>query len=296
MNARRRRSSRAPCCFITALLLWPCAPSTLAAQVSAPLLIEIPAPGAIQELVLADGSRLYGRVVDIRDDSIDFRTVAGVQVKVPRSGIASLTIARGRVEGQEFLPADPNATRLFFGPTGRSLPRGKAYLGIYELFMPFAQVGVTDRVSVGGGTPLVFGGGTTHPFWLTPKVQVLSRPRAQAAVGVIHVLNIDDEQAGIAYAVTTFGSADNSVTAGVGWAYARGEDDANGAVAMVGAERRTGRHLKVITENYVFRSGAIVTAGVRFIGQRLSADLALGAPIGVDGVFIFPVINFVWTF
>jgi hypothetical protein len=249
-----------------------------------------------QELLLADGSRLYGRVEVVRDDEIVFRTIAGAWLKVARADVVSLTIARGELKGTEFLAADPNGTRLFFGPTARALPKGKAYLGIYEIFLPFAQVGVTDRVSVGGGTPLFFGGGTTHPFWLTPKVQVLSRRRAQAAVGVIHVLNIDDAQAGIAYGVTTWGSADDSVTAGVGWAYVRGDDDADGVVAMVGAEHRSGRHVKLITENYVFRKGAIVTAGVRFMGERLSADLALGAPLGADGLIVFPVINFVWTF
>jgi hypothetical protein len=29
---------------------------------------------------------------------------------------------------------------------------------------------------------------------------------------------------------------------------------------------------------------------------RLSADLGLAMPLGVDEVFVFPMVNFVWTF
>jgi energy-converting hydrogenase Eha subunit B len=51
-----------------------------------------------------------------------------------------------------------------------------------------------------------------------------------------------------------------------------------------------------VTENYVFREGGIASAGVRFMTGRLSADLGLATPLGVDDVFVFPVVNFVWTF
>ena len=37
-------------------------------------------------------------------------------------------------------------------------------------------------------------------------------------------------------------------------------------------------------------------AGVRFFGDRLSADVALGVPVGLGETFAFPVINFVYNF
>lgn len=39
-----------------------------------------------------------------------------------------------------------------------------------------------------------------------------------------------------------------------------------------------------------------MSAGVRFMGQRLSADLGLATPLGLDEFFVFPMVNFVWTF
>jgi energy-converting hydrogenase Eha subunit B len=54
--------------------------------------------------------------------------------------------------------------------------------------------------------------------------------------------------------------------------------------------------VKFITENYGFQGGGLVSAGVRFIGDRLSADLGVFVPIGLDEVILLPVVNFVWTF
>ena len=77
---------------------------------------------------------------------------------------------------------DANPTRLFFGPTGRTLKQGESYFGVFEVFMPFVQVGVTDRLSLGGGTPLVFGAGEP-PIWFTAKFRVFSTARTDVSVG-----------------------------------------------------------------------------------------------------------------
>lgn len=197
---------------------------------------------------------------------------------------------------QEPPPPDPNTTRLFFGPTARSLPRGASYFGVFELLVPIAQVGVTDRFSLGGGTPLLFGMSEgERPFWITPKVKVLDTGSTQAALGALHVFSVDGHSVGIAYAVGTAGTADASVTGGAGLAY--DGEGGRALVVMVGAERRVGRGTKLLTENYVWAGGnGLVMAGVRFFGDRLSADVGVGVPIGTGEIFTFPVVNFVYVF
>src|SRR4051794_40050121 len=54
--------------------------------------------------------------------------------------------------------ADSNATRLLLGPTARSLRRGEAYFDLFSLTIPFAQVGLADRFSVGIGAPVLIPG------------------------------------------------------------------------------------------------------------------------------------------
>ena len=270
-----------------------CLPGQLAAQA--------PAAGGdaiTHELRLNDGSRMFGRVAAESAEEVVFETHSGVMLTTRRDQIASLRRVEGELHRGEFRPADPNHTRLFFGPTGRALPRGQVYFGVYEFLLPFVQVGVTDRISVGGGTPLVFffdEEGFDRPFWLTPKVQVFNGQTVQASVGVFQGFG-GGSSAGIAYGVVTGGSKIGSVTGGVGVAY--NSDGDRTVIMMAGGDRQVTRNVKLVTENYVWQSGAgIVSGGVRFFGERMSADVALGVPIGGDaGGFAFPVVNFVYLF
>src|SRR4051812_32905026 len=124
----------------------------------------------IYELVLNDGSRVYGRIESESDTEVVFRTSSGAALTAARTRIASLRPVVGRMIGGEFRREDPNGTRLAFAPTGRSLARGQAYLGVYQGLVPFVQVGITNRFSMGAGTPLVFTGGDwDRPYFVTPK-------------------------------------------------------------------------------------------------------------------------------
>lgn len=197
----------------------------------------------------------------------------------------------------EVMPADPNPTRLFFAPTGRSLKQGEATFGVYEVVMPFVQYGITDRISIGGGTPFFFGTGVGQPVWVTPKVQVLKSRSTQGSVGVLHLMNMGDYNAGIAYGVVTQGSADAAVTIGGGYAYSSADESRAGApVVMLGGEKRLSKRLKFVTENYWFSGVGLASGGLRLMGDRLSADLGLVSPIGADGFFVFPMVNVAFKF
>jgi hypothetical protein len=250
----------------------------------------------LYEVKTTDGGTYFGYLKSETPERIIVRTPGGAIIELARADILSMTETEGTMVGQEFRPADSNPTRLFFGPTARSLKKGEGYVGTFFYIMPTVQVGITDRLSIGGGTPLVVGGGSL-PIWITPKFQVYDSPRAAVAVGALHFLNIDDHNVGIAYAAGTFGSRDDAVTVGVGWAYANNDrNDEGAAVVMIGGERRASRRIKWITENYIWNGGGFVSGGVRFLGDSLSADLGLVSPLGIDELYVFPVMNFVWKF
>lgn len=245
------------------------------------------------QLSLRDGSRIYGAIERQTEEQIEFRTMSGSLIVAPIADVVSLKQVSGSIVEGEFLPDDRNQTRLFFAPTGRSLPKGAVSFGTYEFLLPFVQVGVTDRFSVGGGTPLMFGfDESERPFWLTPKYQVLDRANVQAAAGLFHIV-AGGENVGIAYGVATVGGSASSLSVGAGMAYS--DDGGRFPIVMVGADKRLRRSLKVITENYVWEGGGLVSAGVRFIGERLSADVGLAVPLGVNFVAV-PVVNFVYVF
>jgi hypothetical protein len=249
------------------------------------------------ELVLRDGSRIYGTIEKNTPEELVIRTGSGVLVTAQRVQVVSLKPVRGRVVGGEFQRTDPTATRLFFAPTARGLKKGEAYLGVYEVFVPSLQVGVTNRISIGGGTPLLFFGDDDwdRPFWVTPKVQLFDNGRVQVAAGVFHAFVIGDDGGGIGYGVATAGSDTTSLTAGAGVAY--DVDGGRSFLVMLGGDRQIARNIKLITENYVWKGGdGILSAGLRFFGEQLSADVGLAIPIGADEFFAFPVVNFVYSF
>ena len=66
---------------------------------------------------------------------------------------------------------------------------------------------------------------------------------------------------------------------------------------MLGGDLRVSRGLKLMTENYFAPNvddGALLAFGVRFLGERLSADLGLALPTGIG--FALPLVNFVYSF
>jgi len=280
-----------PCLYALSLVL------ALASAPQEPVMrIVVPAPGETQEIVLLDGTRALGRVEEVRVDVVAFRTIGGAVMEVARSQVDSVTLVDGRVVNGTFWPADPNRTRLLFGPTARALKRGESYLALYEVSLPFVQVGLTDRISVGGGTLPYFGPDTAHPFWLTPKVQVLSGSKTSVAVGVLHLANVGDRNLSVGYAVLTHGSADSAVTAGFGYGHVSGEDSGGAPMIMVGGEHRAARRIKVVTENYAFRGGGLLSGGVRLLSEPMTVDFALVAPLTTEHFIVFPIVSFAWAF
>lgn len=283
---------------------------------------------AVLEVRLRDGSTLFARVVEIDGDRVVLRTDAGTRIEVERAQIRSASPVRGTIRDGEVWVEDPNRTRLLFGPTGRSLRAGEGYIGAFELIFPFAAFGLTDRITLAGGTPVL-------PFmmgdivYLAPKVQLVSTERAQLSSGVLAFFNLtsdrdDTETVGVAYGAGTWGSADDAVTAGAGWGFA-GSDIQNHPVFLLGGETRLSRRLKLVTENYLIsyenrvyqsptmRPGdpyqeptfeteverlGLLGLGLRFFGERLAGDLGLGMGVGgEDGTFCcVPIANFVYNF
>ena len=270
------------------------------APASKPVVIRIPDSTQVQVMRLRDGSSIVGRVTEIGTDTVRFVGKAGT-LSVARADIAELReVATSALRSGEVWPENPNATRLLFGPTGRTLAKGEGYFNDTYLFLLSVHGGITSRFSLGGGmTVLPLDDFTDNALYIMPKIGVYASPKFNVAVGglagIVGGLVDEDENAGfgIAYAVATAGSTNASVTFGTGVAYAAGEI-ARTPVAMLGAEKRLGRRVSFVTENYLIPNedaNAVISYGVRFFGEKLSADLAFWNAPG-NG-FIFPGIPYV---
>jgi hypothetical protein len=188
---------------------------------------------------------------------------------------------------------DALTSRLFVGPTGRSLERGEGYFSVDSIFLPVFQIGVTDRFSIGAGAPLW---GVVGAGYVTPKLQVYRGDRTQVAAGAVHFVSPAFLGfTGFGYAVATHGSADASVTTGVAMLYGAEGSGASKPMFLIGGDRRVGRRSKVVTENYILPGAVITTLGWRRLGNRFTSEVGVMASFA--GEFVSrpaPFFNLVW--
>ena len=254
----------------------------------------------VQVIRLRDGSSIVGRVTQVGSDTIRFAATGGTLALTRADIIDVRDVAKASIRRGEVWPVNPNATRLFFAPTGRMLAKGEGYFNDSYLFLMSVQGGVSPGFNLGGGmSVLPLDNFADNALFITPKIGVVASPKINLAVGALAGFvggladEGDDASFGILYGVGTFGSPDASVTVGTGLAYAGGQF-ADRPVAMLGAEARLGRRVSFVTENYLIPNEdvhGVISYGLRFYGEKLSTDLAFWNAPGA--VMVFPGIPYV---
>src|SRR5690348_14090812 len=176
------------------------------------------APMITHRLRTTYGSMYLGRLIDDRpqSDSIRFESEGGV-LTLARSAVRELTTVAPRdIHDGEYWFPNPNATRLFFGPTGRTLPRRASYYSNTYLWLNGVYTGVTDNFTLGGSVT-VLPGVSQQIGYITPKLGVFSSEDLNVSIGGLLGYNgfggnSRERQFGILYSVATIGSADLSAT------------------------------------------------------------------------------------
>lgn len=250
----------------------------------------------IQIVDLRDGSSLVGRIVAVRADTVDFQTSVGI-VAIATKDIRQIKEAPSASvhEGRYWFP-NPNATRLFFAPTGRMLEKGDGYFADYELFFPGIAYGVTDNITIGGGVSILPTGLDEQIYYLTPKVGGSFGDQIQLAAGLLFV-GTPEGTGGVGFGVGTFGTPDKSLTVGLGYGFAGGDVESK-PVVMLGGEVRVSRRVAIVTENYLLPiddDNVVYSFGLRFMGEKLTTDLAIFNVAG-SGVIGLPFVDFVFSF
>ena len=206
-------------------------------------------------------------------------------------------------KGSYWFP-NPNTTRLYFAPTARTLKKGEGYFADYYIFFPSFAVGITDNITIGAGMSLIPGVSIDEQvYFFTPKVGLKATEKMHIAAGalILKFPNIDDDDGpivGILYGVTTFGSTDASLTAGLGFGF-MDDEFADKPMVVIGGEKRISRRLSFVSENWILPGvdDVVISYGVRFFGEKLSVDLALVNVLNENAIFPgVPYIDFVFNF
>jgi hypothetical protein len=233
----------------------------------------------------------------VSGDSLTFQSTAGATMQLPVGAVRSIKeIATVDIHEGEYWFANPNATRLFFAPTGQMLKAGEGYLSDYEVFFPGVAVGVTDNLTLGGGVSLLPLGFDEQIYYFTPKVGVSLSDKLHLAAGAL-VVSSQGETGGIYYGVGTVGDANASLTFGAGYGFAGGDIESR-PVGLVGGEVRLSKRIGFVTENYllpVSHDNILYSFGLRFMGEKLTTDLALFNVSGNSSIGL-PFVDFVFRF
>jgi hypothetical protein len=251
----------------------------------------------IQRITLSDGSELVGRVVGDSTNKIVFRTSSGVQMEIDRNSIEKIESVRGEWVDGEFMHVDPNRTRLFFAPTGRSLEQGKGYFSVYEIFFPMLAIGVTDFITLAGGVSL-FPGASEQIVYIAPKVRFAHLNNLDLSGGILYIA-ISGYTFGMAYGVATFGNSRAALTLGAGWGFVDGEYSDYPSIVL-GGEFQISNSVKIITENWFPPKveGALISFGIRFFGEDIAGDFGLmrSTHSSGDGFPFAPWVGFAYNF
>lgn len=278
-------------------------------------------------VVLQDGSRLVGTVVDEDEETVTFRTTSGLELKLVRADITSREPAPGVAAsagpdlGKPAL-ADPNDTRLLFAPTGRPLRKGDGYFSDHYVIFPGMAYGLTDHLSLSGGVSIIPSLGFHEQlFYVSSSVGWRFREKAAFSLGGLYATGTEANEAGaLLFGVASFGPSDRSLSLGLGLATTRNEEyyyDDRGnylrtdsrwsfrdaPVIMVGGTFRVGKRLSLVTESWLFPGEGFELSqqpfglGLRFFGERLSVDVGVVLVAEVlDEGFPIPWLSFSYHF
>jgi hypothetical protein len=192
----------------------------------------------------------------------------------------------GTPPGTDRLGVDPNYSRLLFAPTGRPLKKGDGYFSDYELVFPGVAVGLTDNLSIAGGVSLIPGVGLDEQvLYVSPKLGWELSDRAAVSIGGLYAAvpaDDDVDDIAVAFAVGTFGRRQKSFSVGLGFGDTDLPDGFNPTpILMIGGAVTLSGHVALVSENWLALRDDFDLAeqpfglGVRFFGDRLSADVGL---------------------
>lgn len=280
----------------TLLLLLLALPVVAAFQV--PTVATAQEAGARYRVVLTDGTVLTGTLVSATDTEVVLEDERGLRTTIPRDRIESLTLSTGT-----FIRSDPNGTRLLLFPTARSLEAGTGRFGTYIVF-PTLAYGITDQIDVSLGSTIPIDGITIVN--LNAKATPYQTERMSFAVGASALVPLGEEAGtvgGTFYGVATIGTSEQAFTVGGVGFYATDFEDTevgNGGALVLGFEKQLSNSVKFLTENYIGISdevnGAVLSAGVRFFGERLSADIAPVLVVGDGDATFSPIPYFTFSY
>jgi len=305
------------CLFVTIIFLLNLFSNPSSAQQKQKKLnIAIPDSSHIQIITTTDGSSNLGRIIEIRENEVQFETEISIMT-IPIAKIKEVNeVSVESIKDGKYWFPNPNKSRMFFAPTARMLKKGEGYFADYYLFFPSVSYGITNNFTFGGGVSIFPGVPLDKQLvFFTPKLGIKASKDFSLAAGLLFIKipgSFDEEEdeeeddeddddipsLGIAYSVVTYGSEDAHFTAGLGFGFVDNEF-ADRPMILLGGEKRVSRRIALVTENWIIPevNHPLSLYGLRFMGSKMSVDLGFIYVFNTDLPFPgVPYIDFMVVF
>ena len=211
-----------------------------------------------------DGTTIIGTFDREEQGNIYIKDLEGKETYLPRVMVAQTHEVTGdNLRDGEYWFPNMHDTRYFFSPSAFGLEKGEGYFGHSYWMLWQAQFGITDELSIGGGT--TFWG---FPATLNAKYSFNINKDFNYALGWFWVGDLFGFTGGemgsllnMPYMVVTKGSKENNITLGVAYNFATPFEDwgneiepSKRLVLNMGATFRASRRFAVVFEGWVLNA------------------------------------------
>ncbi|HJY64191.1 MAG TPA: hypothetical protein VJ455_08545 [Ignavibacteria bacterium] len=246
-------------------------------------------------ITLRDETEIVGHIISKDSANTTIRSLSGVVSVIPKTQIVEITKLKGKIIGNEYYKPDPADNRLMALPTGRPLKSGDVQFNAVELIFPHLIIGASDFLSIGfGGLPFVSSGGGTFIYYMSAKLTPINLKNIAVSIGGAIVGSTSTNGiVGVTYAVSTFGTFQNSLTTGMFFAFSK-DELYNRPAILIGGQTRISKSASLLSENVILFGNEtesfimFPSLGIRFSGEKLAADFGTYAVIKSDS-FFYPI-------
>ncbi len=263
-------------------------------------------------VTLNDGSTISGTLVSIDDNEVVIKSGTMGEVRLQKVNIKSMTQVSSFNEKKSGIWfTNPNPTKYLLGNSAIPLEKKSGYYQNTWIFVNTFSYGITNNISISAGFEIISifaGGDGPYAFYINPKASFKIANNFYAGANILYANTIKtvEEFGGLATfnGFATYGNNNNNITCGVGFGWADGEFSTKPVIVISGMVRASNR-IGFISENWIIpgvnEDGGyygIYSYGIRFLGEKISIDLAfLNNPDIASAIIIgIPWLDFVFNF
>jgi len=235
---------------------------------------------AYYKFTLMDDSEIIGKLISTTPETYDILTHTNLRITIKKDQIKNVEMIEPNLSKFKIFRKDPHDSHLFLAPTAKTLPAGKFYFSVYELFFPVVSVGITDFFMLSGGFSLVPGIDLDEQIkYVSAKISPTGDSPVKFAFSTTYFSVWEEQDFTAGFGTVTYSSGRVGLTGGVGFGF-NSNEFMETPILILGGELQISNSAKLITENWIWAEEdvALLSFGIRFFSEKLAGDFGFLLP------------------